>query len=86
MMSKCPGWLSRIETLGTTVIVLMVGGMMVWYEAVVVHEWRLSVVIGSVALLCPTLDHPGTADRRAYRHSDWDSPLDRVTNMDSSRG
>ena len=45
-----PGWLGRIETLGTTVVVLMVGAMMIWYEAVE-RERRLAVTIGSAVVL-----------------------------------
>lgn len=45
-----PGWLTRIETLGTTVVVLMVGGMMIWYEAVD-RERRLAVTIASAVVL-----------------------------------
>jgi uncharacterized YccA/Bax inhibitor family protein len=44
-----PDWLSRIETLGTTAVVLMVGSMMIWYEAVE-REGRL-VTIGSAVFL-----------------------------------
>jgi hypothetical protein len=45
-----PGWLTRIETLGTTVVVLMVGAMMIWYEAVV-RDRRLVVTIGCAVIL-----------------------------------
>jgi hypothetical protein len=45
-----PEWLTRIETLGTTVVVLMVGSMMVWHESVV-RERRLAVTLGSAVLL-----------------------------------
>jgi hypothetical protein len=44
-----PAWLGRIETLGTTVIVLMVGGMMIWYEAV--KREGLPVTIACAVLL-----------------------------------
>lgn len=44
-----PDWLSRIETLGTTAVVLMVGSMMIWYEAVERDRW-LAVTIGSAVL------------------------------------
>lgn len=47
-----PVWLSRIETLGTTLIVLLVGGMMIWYEALE-RETRLAVTIGSAVLFYP---------------------------------
>jgi phosphoglycerol transferase MdoB-like AlkP superfamily enzyme len=42
-------WLSRVETLGTTVVVLMIGGMVLWFKAAD-HEPRLIVVI-AVALI-----------------------------------
>jgi len=45
-----PHWLSRIETLGTTTVVLMVGSMMIWYEAVE-RERRLALTIGSAIFL-----------------------------------
>lgn len=45
-----PDWLSRIETLGTTAVVLLVGSMMIWYEAVE-RERRLALTIGSAVLL-----------------------------------
>lgn len=45
-----PGWLGRIETLGTTVVVLMVGGMMIWYEAVE-RGSRLVVTLACAVLL-----------------------------------
>jgi NADH:ubiquinone oxidoreductase subunit 6 (subunit J) len=45
-----PGWLTRIETLGTTVVVLLVGAMMIWYEAVV-RGRRLVVTIGCAVIL-----------------------------------
>jgi hypothetical protein len=45
-----PGWLGRIETLGTTVVVLMIGAMMIWFEAVE-RERRLAVTIGSAVLV-----------------------------------
>jgi hypothetical protein len=45
-----PSWLTRIETLGTTIVVLMVGSMMLWYEAIE-REHRLAVTIGSAVLL-----------------------------------
>lgn len=47
---RAPRWLSQIETLSTTIIVVMVGGMMLWYEAIE-RERRLTLVIGSAALL-----------------------------------
>jgi hypothetical protein len=45
-----PDWLGRVETLGTTIVVLMVGSMMIWYEAVE-RGARLAVTIGSAVLL-----------------------------------
>ncbi len=45
-----PSWLTRIETFGTTIVVLMVGSMMLWFEAVE-RERRLAVTIGSAVLL-----------------------------------
>ncbi len=45
-----PGWLGRIETLGTTVVVLMIGAMMMWFEAVE-RERRLVVTIGCAVLV-----------------------------------
>ena len=45
-----PDWLTRIETLGTTIVVLMVGSMMIWYEAAE-HERRLVLTIGSAVVL-----------------------------------
>jgi hypothetical protein len=45
-----PGWLGRIETLGTTVVVLMIGAMMIWFEAAE-RERRLAVTIGSAVLV-----------------------------------
>jgi hypothetical protein len=64
-----PGWLTRIETLGTTIVVLMVGGMMVWYEAVE-RERRLIVTIGAAVLLyCAAL--AGFGWRSAASHIAW---------------
>jgi len=45
-----PGWLTRIETLGTTVVVLMVGAMVIWYEAAV-RGHRLAVTLGCAVIL-----------------------------------
>jgi hypothetical protein len=44
-----PHWLSRIETLGTTAVVLMVGSMMIWYEAIE-RDRRLAFTIGCAVL------------------------------------
>lgn len=45
-----PGWLGRIEALGTTLVVVMVGAMMIWYEAVE-RGSRLRLTIASAVLL-----------------------------------
>jgi hypothetical protein len=45
-----PSWLARIETLGTTIVVLMVGSMMLWYGAVD-REHGLALTIGSAVFL-----------------------------------
>jgi len=45
-----PDWLYRIETVGTTVVVLMVGSMMIWHEAVE-RDRRLALTIGSAVVL-----------------------------------
>jgi hypothetical protein len=45
-----PPWLTRIETLGTTIVVLMIGSMMIWHEAIV-RERRLTITIFSAILL-----------------------------------
>ncbi len=45
-----PSWLTRIETFGTTIVVLMVGSMMLWHEAIE-RERRLAVTIGSAVIL-----------------------------------
>ena len=45
-----PSWLTRIETLGTTIVVLMVGSMMLWYEAME-RQRRLALTIGSAVRL-----------------------------------
>ena len=48
-----PGWLSRIETLGTTVVVLMIGAMVLWLKAVE-RETRVLFVIGAGLLIYAT--------------------------------
>ena len=48
-VSVSPGWLTRIETLGTTVVVLLVGSMMIWNEAVE-RGGRLAITIGCAVL------------------------------------
>jgi peptidoglycan/LPS O-acetylase OafA/YrhL len=48
-----PGWLLRIETLGTTIVVLMIGGMMLWFEAAE-RESRVLLVIGLAVLIYAT--------------------------------
>ena len=45
-----PAWLARIETLGTTLIVLLIGSMMLWSEALV-RGWRLTITIASAGLV-----------------------------------
>ena len=45
-----PWWLSRIETLGSTVIVLMVGGMVIWDKAPA-RGPSVALVIGSGAVV-----------------------------------
>jgi hypothetical protein len=45
-----PAWLSRIEMLGTTIVVLMVGGMVLWSKAGERQPW-LALVIGSALLI-----------------------------------
>lgn len=45
-----PGWMSRVETLGSTIIVLMVGGMVLWFKASV-REPRVALAIGSGMLV-----------------------------------
>jgi hypothetical protein len=61
--------MGRIETLGTTLVVLMVGGLMIWHEAVR-REPRLVVTIGSAVLLYAGtllfLGHRSAADRVAW--------------------
>jgi hypothetical protein len=44
-----PHWVSRIETLGTTAVVLMVGSMMLWSEAIE-RGRRLAFTIGSAVV------------------------------------
>ncbi|HEU4473638.1 MAG TPA: hypothetical protein VFR72_02310 [Gemmatimonadales bacterium] len=64
-----PGWLTRIETLGTTIVVLLVGSMMVWYEAVE-REGRLVVTIGA-AVLIYVAALAGFGWRSAASHIAW---------------
>src|SRR2546423_6435736 len=45
-----PAWLSRIETLGTTLVVLLIGSMMLWSEALMGGR-RLTITIASAALV-----------------------------------
>ena len=45
-----PRWLSRIETLGSTLIVLMVGGMVLWFKAAA-RDPRVALAIGSGILV-----------------------------------
>jgi hypothetical protein len=48
-----PDWLSRLETLGTTAVVLMVGSMTMWHESLE-HDSRRMLIIGGAALLYVT--------------------------------
>jgi hypothetical protein len=48
--SDRPGWLFRIETLGTTLVVLMIGGLVLWFKAAE-RESRLGLVIGTALLI-----------------------------------
>jgi hypothetical protein len=43
-------WMTRIETLGTTMVVLMIGSMTIWYQAVA-RDRRLAVTIGCAVVL-----------------------------------
>ena len=43
-------WLTSVEMLGTTLVVLMIGGMVLWYEAAV-RDPRLVFTIGSGLLV-----------------------------------
>jgi hypothetical protein len=45
-----PTWLGRVEMLGTTIVVVMVGSMMLWFGAVDRQSGR-ALTIGSAALL-----------------------------------
>lgn len=45
-----PRWLSRIELLGTTIVVLLIGSMMIWYEALE-RGLLLVLTVGSAVLL-----------------------------------
>jgi hypothetical protein len=45
-----PSWLTRIETLGTTVVVLMVGSMMLWYEAIERGRYLVITIASAVIL------------------------------------
>ena len=57
-----PGWLTRIETVGTTLVVLMIGAMMIWNEAVE-RKSRLAVTIGCAVLVYVVV--LGSAGRRS---------------------
>ncbi len=67
--TSSPGWLSRIETLGTTIVVLLVGGMTLWYEAVE-RDRRVLVTIG-VAVLLYAVGLAGFGWRSATSHIAW---------------
>jgi hypothetical protein len=60
-----PSWLTSVEMLGTTVVVLMIGGMVLWYSAAA-REPPLAFTIGSglLAYTCGVL----AFGRRAARH------------------
>jgi hypothetical protein len=45
-----PAWLSRVEMLGTTIVVLMIGGMVLWFKAGEREPW-LAIVIASALLI-----------------------------------
>src|SRR5687768_1812145 len=64
-----PDWLTRIEALGTTIVELLVGGMMIWYEAVE-RERGLVVTIG-VAVLLYAVALVGFGWRSAASHIAW---------------
>lgn len=63
-----PAWLGRIETIGTTVVVLLVGAMMLWYETVD-QEGRLLVIASAVLLYVTVL--VATARRSAPADIAW---------------
>jgi len=67
--TTAPDWLTRIETLGTTIVVLLVGGMMIWYEAVE-RERGLVVTIG-IAVLLYAVALAGFGWRSAVSHIAW---------------
>ena len=50
-----PGWLTRLETLGTTLVVLLVGSMMLWHEAVDRGGWRAVTIASAVSLYLAVL-------------------------------
>ncbi|MBA3318423.1 MAG: hypothetical protein H0T50_10085 [Gemmatimonadales bacterium] len=50
-----PDWLARIETLGTTAVVLMVGSMVIWHESVQRGGLLLLTVGSAVALYAVAL-------------------------------
>jgi hypothetical protein len=60
-----PSWLTSVEMLGTTVVVLMIGGMVLWYTAAA-RESRLVFTIGSglLAYTCAVV----AFGRRTARH------------------
>ena len=64
-----PDWLTRIETLGTTIVVLLVGGMMIWYEAV--ERDRGLVVSIALAVLLYAVGLAGFGWRSATSHIAW---------------
>jgi uncharacterized membrane protein (UPF0136 family) len=48
--ARQPHWLTSLEMLGTTLVVLMIGGMVLWYKAAV-REPHLAFVIGGGLLM-----------------------------------
>jgi hypothetical protein len=74
-----PPWLTRVETFGTTLVVLMVGAMMIWYEAVE-RERRLALTIGCAVVLyagtlavCGLRSRGGPSRRPAWSPGEWPS-------------
>ena len=51
--NRPPAWLHRFQMLGTTVTVLLVGGMMIWHEALDHGLW-LGATIGTAAVVYTT--------------------------------
>ncbi len=53
--SERPGWLSRVEMLGTTVVVLMIGGMVLWFKAAEQESRVLSVIATGLLIYATAL-------------------------------